>query len=536
MRVLRILSVNDVYVLDNLPRLKSLVLHHRRANPDDALIVVLAGDFLAPSLLSSIDAGRGMVDCMNDVGVTHVVLGNHEDDVSGEELRRRLRELTAVCIGTNVRSGLDLPRHVVLDVGGSQVGLIGLVMDDPAVYRGPPFGGVELAHPNDAALEETALLLRAGCRAVVPITHQPFDDDRALALAQRSPPFPVIVGGHEHVPILENVEGTWIVKSGSEATHAVVTEIAFPEGEASAPVVTVRREAVAPYPEDEGLRARVDRHMARVRELATATLLRLSPGEELSSVGVRSRQTSMGTLVCSRLRDALAADACVFNGGGIRGGHDYDQWLTYGDVEAEVPFDNEIIVVRMPGRVVREAVAFSRAKAPAESGAFLQVDDRTVVDEDHVVVAIDGAPLDPDRDYGVAIVRELLFGLDHVEPLVRWASDNPGLVPPPGSGREPKMLLVQAFAVAIWEELGGFDALDTDGDERVTPAEIAAAVARARPAQAPSDVLADVVLRALDADGDRVITREEAASARKATRRSPAPLDPLERADGGGEE
>lgn len=508
-RCLRIVSVNDVYSLENLPRLKTLVAHVRRTFPDDALVVALAGDFLAPSLLSSIDAGRGMVDCLNDVGVTHVILGNHEDDVSGEDLRRRLRELSAVCIGTNVRAGLELPRHVVVEVGDARVGIVGVVMDDPAVYRGEPFGGVDLAPANDAAVEETERLFGGGCDAVVALTHQPMKDDRALAA--RAPRLAAIIGGHEHTPILEQVGSTWIVKTGAEAERAAITEIVWRAGAAlDAPRVTVRLEEVAGYAEDAALRARVDHHMARVRDLERATLLRLPPGERLSSVGTRSRQTSIGTLVCSKLRDALEAEAGLFNGGGIRASREYEERFTYADIQAEVPFDNEVVVVRLPGRVIAEAIASSRANAPAESGAFLQVDDEMLVDDAHAVVSIAGAPLDPERHYDVAIVRELLFGLDQIEPLVRWAADHPASAPPLGRGREAKMLLFEAFARGIWQELGGFDAIDLDGDERVTRAEIAAAVARMHPTQPPSSVLADLLLRTVDLDGDRVISREEA--------------------------
>jgi 5'-nucleotidase len=53
---LRIVSVNDVYVLDDLPRLRNLVRHHAVTAPADAFIVAIAGDFLAPSTLSSLDA------------------------------------------------------------------------------------------------------------------------------------------------------------------------------------------------------------------------------------------------------------------------------------------------------------------------------------------------------------------------------------------------------------------------------------------------------------------------------------------------
>jgi len=134
---LRIVQVNDVYTLENLRRLRSLVQHHATTDPADLFLVTLAGDFVAPSVLSSLDAGLGMVDCMNAVGVTHAILGNHEDDIPTGELRKRVAELHATLLGTNVR-GLSppVPAHDVVQVacrGGRAVrlGLVGVVMDDP---------------------------------------------------------------------------------------------------------------------------------------------------------------------------------------------------------------------------------------------------------------------------------------------------------------------------------------------------------------------------------------------------------------------
>jgi hypothetical protein len=270
-------------------------------------------------------------------------------------------------------------------------------------------------------------------------------------------------------------------------------------------------EAVSAYPEDAELRARVDGAMAKVHAIEWATVYAVAPGETLSSVGSRSRQTTMGTRLCSRLRDALGAEAAIFNGGGIRASRDYPSRLTYGDVKSELPFDNEVVVARLPGRVLAEAVAASRAAAPAESGGFLQVDDRMHVDEPaHVVSAVAGAPLDADRVYRVATVRELLTGMDHIEPLARWGREHPALVPPPGSGREVKLVLVESFAVSLWRRLGGFDAVDANHDGRVSASEIAAAIARVNE-EAPSEIAAQLVLQALDVDHAGAVTREEAA-------------------------
>src|SRR5688572_27376601 len=103
---LRIVAVNDVYSLDCLPSLASLVKHHAEHDPADAYIVVMAGDFVAPSVLSSLDAGRGMIDCLNHVPITHAILGNHEDDIEVDQLRARLHEFQGIVLMTNLH-GFD---------------------------------------------------------------------------------------------------------------------------------------------------------------------------------------------------------------------------------------------------------------------------------------------------------------------------------------------------------------------------------------------------------------------------------------------
>ena len=66
---LRIFQVNDVYELDLFPNLKTLIDSNK--GEADHVLVVMAGDFLGPSLLSSLDKGRGMVDTMMMCGFTH---------------------------------------------------------------------------------------------------------------------------------------------------------------------------------------------------------------------------------------------------------------------------------------------------------------------------------------------------------------------------------------------------------------------------------------------------------------------------------
>jgi len=452
---LRVVSINDVYSLENLPRLKTLVQHCRETDPADTTIFVIAGDFVAPTILSALDAGRGMIECLNAIGITHASLGNHENDIPPAELHRRVSELRATWLSTNVQFDPAMPQSTLVDVSRGErsvrVGLVAVVMNDPFVPHGNPFDGAPIRPAQPAALDEARRLVREEhCDCIIALTHQPIADDRQLAIAAKEAqiPLPLIVGGHEHVPFLEQAAAAWIVKAGMNAAAACISELAWtaePRAGGALPIVTTRREPVTGYPEDAQLRARVDAHMAKVGELATTTLVELAPGDVLSSVGARARDTSLGTLVCSRLRDALRADACVVNGGSLRGSREYRGRLSYGDLADEIPFTNEIVVAPMPGHVLRDAVAASRAHAPAEHGGFLQVDDGVIV-EDGTIAAIAGAPLDVAREYRVALVRNFFTGLDHIEPLVRFAREHPDKIPPPTTGRDIKHFLVEAFA------------------------------------------------------------------------------------------
>lgn len=91
---LRIIHVNDVYELENLPRFATCVQEYKSRDVEDQCqtIVMLPGDFLAPSLLSSLDHGYGMVDCLNMCGVDYACFGNHETDVPHDELVKRIKE------------------------------------------------------------------------------------------------------------------------------------------------------------------------------------------------------------------------------------------------------------------------------------------------------------------------------------------------------------------------------------------------------------------------------------------------------------
>eukprot|EP00965_Chrysotila_dentata_P230973 6198081-Pleurochrysis_carterae.AAC.2 len=89
--------------MDQIPQLKTAITALSSASAQAALsaeepvaafdsLSTLGGDFLAPSLLSSIDHGRGMVAVMNAVPIDVVCFGNHECDVPFDSMVQRVNE------------------------------------------------------------------------------------------------------------------------------------------------------------------------------------------------------------------------------------------------------------------------------------------------------------------------------------------------------------------------------------------------------------------------------------------------------------
>ena len=382
----------------------------------------------------------------------------------------------------------------IVEVGDLRVGLLGVVMTDLTVYRDAPFGGAPTEPPNEVVVREAGKLLAEGCTCVVPITHQPIEDDRALA-RRLVPPAPAIVGGHEHTPFLEQVGSTWIVKAGSDATGAVITELLWEGGKLS---VTARLEPTSGYAEDVELLERVNAHMAKVVEIQHAEPRH--PGAWPDAVvGGSAPDADLARnaplLVASAMRSGLTTASSTAEGFGAlattrsasptRTSRPRCRSTTRSSSSA-CPV---VSCVRRSSRRARTP-PLNRERSCRPTTGSTPRSSRTT------------------RDYRVAIVRNLLLGMDHIEPLVRFAASHPDRIPPPMSGRDVKHVLVDAFAVALWRKLGKFDEIDVDHDGVISEPEVAAALARVT-AEAPSHVTAQLLVRALDRNADNVISRAE---------------------------
>jgi len=474
---IRILAINDVYELSNLPRLLTL---KKQLNPlPDAFVV--AGDFLSPSVLSSIDQGHGIVDMFNAIGVTHVCFGNHEADLALEVIKRRIKESKFVWLNTNIPTffhddssitkTISINSHdkgcqatkssghnfkdthqmhhsnqpitikttkkkfpmkessiVTSKCGKVSIELLGLMSDESDMFRDGTFKGLEIESTVEHIKQaydclQTSKQTDSGVSnallptCLVPLTHQSMKGDRKMAekCAALNIDLPLVIGGHDHIPMIEKHAkspvthngGTMVVKTGSDAVHAGVIDLQFAEAtncsDNHEPANTATMELkqvevslldVKHFKSDLPAKARMKRHLSVISNLQDYPLASLDLlQDELAAIGVpsdvllsseksRFRQTSVGALLAYAVKEELQADVCVINGATIKGDTAYDgKVITFRELKEELPFPTKMISVNLPGTVLQAAIRYSRTHGPdgQERRGYLQVDSGVII-------------------------------------------------------------------------------------------------------------------------------------------------------------
>ena len=529
---LRIVAVNDVYELGNLPRLATLVAERRREQLErgGAFFTTIAGDFVSPSVLSGLDKGRSMVSTLNGVPIDYACFGNHEADIPLPDLGLRTEEFNGVWLNSNVPAFEPaLPPFAIVDVpaANARVGLIGLLTSERGIFRKDKMRGLSIEPTGDAAARWSALLrAEHGCTAVVALTHQSVGADVDLV---EGGAVDLVLGGHEHEVILIESGKAPIVKAGEDASQAAVVDLTF-GADGGAPTISIAFEDVAPHAPAPALAAEVDAHQHVLRVLEQEMVCSVNDtacsgagaeltGSTLSSVGTRLRQTTVGALLCSAIRDVLEADVALINGGSIKGGKEYPGGgISYLDLKRELPFPTKLVVVGLPGSVLQAAVRESRVGVAtdarevgtAERRAFLQVDAAVAfaADDPHRIVAVGGVPFDAAAEYAVALPRNLLKGAFQIDPLVEFAEAHPEAMPHEDNMMPALEVVIMNQAKELFRRLGSFDEMDLDGNGVLDQEEIRAGLERKLGAP-PSDTLLAHLMRSLDHDASGGVTREE---------------------------
>ena len=428
-----LLQINDAYVLEpvdggrrgGMARLATLVKRMRAAHPN--VVFAHAGDALSPSPMSTVLRGAQMIAVLNPLGLDVATFGNHEFDFGPAVLRERVAESRFLWLSANVverASGRPFggaARERLLERGGLRLGLFGLTTTEAASTSA---AGPEVEFRDTEAEGKTVAsdLRSRGAQLVVAITHQHMRADRALAAAAD---VDVILGGHEHEPLVAEEGKAVITKAGSDARYLVEVAVWLRPDGALVERSWTFHEVSARLPEDPDVAAVVRAYETRLGRELDAEIGRTTVALEARRAPLRTQETNLGDFIADAMRIRLGADVALLNSGGVRTDRVVPAGpLTRRDVLGLVPFTNVVMKLAVSGARLHEALEQGLSRLEREGGGYLQVsglrlayDPRLPAGRRVLAVEVGGAPLDPAKIYTAAVVDWIARGGDGVGAL-----------------------------------------------------------------------------------------------------------------------
>lgn len=338
----------------------------RKALP--ATLLLDAGDVMTGNPITEREFGgaRGgaLFEMMNLMGYDAWCPGNHDFDVSQENLKRltSIVKFPTVCANLLPEKGLEslgMVPSVIIERGGLRVGIIGIISQQLyGLVNQNNLVGIRVLSPAET-LQKLIDELEPKTDLLIALTHQGFDMDSAMATQVQK--LNIIVGGHSHTRLKKprEVNGVIIVQTGSNCENL---------GELT---VTVENHHVTAYDGHlNQLWVRPGRPANELTKIVDFNQQAIDKdySEVIGTLGDdwvrRPGPNGFGTFITEAQREAAAADVGFMNDHGIR--RDVHAGpITKKDLFEVLPFDNILTVFELSGKQLRDVLRYYAEKKPA---------------------------------------------------------------------------------------------------------------------------------------------------------------------------
>lgn len=435
-----ILQLNDVYEIAPIQggefggMARVATVHQNLLQENKNTLMVLAGDFLSPSLLGTLRVdndrvnGKQMVEVMNAMNFDVVAFGNHEFDLSQKELQKRLNESSFPWISSNVKLVSEKDTlSFYKEINGAKIPLKETFIKEFSDEDGTKIkiGFISVCIPSNPKeyvfyenmfdkIRDSYNQIKDSVDVVFGLTHVKIANDKRIA--KLLPNIPLIMGGHEHTNKREMVGNTLITKADANAKTVYVHRISFDKKTKKATIVSELKEINQSVKEDKEVGEIVSKwqtiltdNIIKVIENPNEIIFNANPGLDGRDTQVRSEQTNLGILITKSMSYSFdnQVDCALVNGGSIRIDDVLQGDVTTIDFFRVLPFGGGILKVQIEGRLLKRVLDYG--ELAAGTGAYLQ---RFNVEKVNDIWMIDDKKIDLQKKYSVAFSDYLLKGFD----------------------------------------------------------------------------------------------------------------------------
>lgn len=430
---------------------KAIIDSVRRAEKN--VLLVDAGDVVQGSLFFKYFKGDVEYPVMNMMGYDIRVLGNHEFDNGLQELAKYYKGVKGARLSANYdftgtpAEGLFQP-YVIRKVGGKRIGFLGLNVDPESLISAKNYEGVKFRDIIATANETAAYLKnKEKCDLVVAVTHIGYikesEKTTDVELAEASRDIDIIIGGHSHTlvdpahpeaypSLVSNADGrpVLVTQNGKYGKYIGYISIDLDnlkgaDGSSFKYDIIPVTARFSPEQLDSRIAEFIRPYAQKVDSINSRVI-----GKSLYSLSSDDRNGGYANFtadfaldLATQIADSLTlagsplkVDMGFMNVGGIRQNMPQGD-VTEGEILSTFPFDNRFVLQQVKGADIIEALRVGASKGGEAVSRNVRV---AVTPEGELVrVIIDGAEMDPEKEYVVGTIDYVAEGNDDMR---SWAN------------------------------------------------------------------------------------------------------------------
>ena len=397
-----ILHFNDVYNLEEgqeepvggVARFKTALDSFSELEP----LILFSGDLFQPSLMSTMYKGEQMIKPANDFRIDVACFGNHEFDIDINTLEGFIKRTNFPWILSNVK---DSKTHkplagghefFILNKHGLKLGFVGLAEEDWLHLIN--FGEDEMIFEDFVSCSKrlTKILTEEHkCDLIIALTHMRSHND--VKLAEEFTGFDLILGGHDHQNFVKEVNGTYIIKSGSDFREFNKITLTFAQEKLFKPINEVSENqkktsynkvyhksfevfvetifVTRKFPPDSSLKAHTDYYLENFQHTMKFPMGITFCELETRFDKIRNSEQNLSNFIADIMRFETESDCALANTGTIRSNTLFKSGiLTMGDIRLMLPWIDLIIQLEITGEHLYKVLENSISKYPALEGRF----------------------------------------------------------------------------------------------------------------------------------------------------------------------
>ncbi|MFJ6003541.1 ExeM/NucH family extracellular endonuclease [Arthrobacter sp. NPDC092385] len=473
---LNLLNINDFHgrIDANTVRFAGTVEKLRAEFGEDKTAFLSAGDNIGASLFASaLQDDKPTLDVLNALELEASAVGNHEFDKGFGDLTGRVADAAAFpYLGANVYTkGTTEPaldEYSIITVDGVDVAVIGVVTEETATLVSPGgIANVDFGDPVEAVNRVAAEIEEQDLADVIVAEYHDGAGDGvvegatleeeiaaggsfASIVTETTPLVDAIFTGHTHKQYAWDApvpgaagETRPILQTGSYGEFVGQITLTVDTATGDVESYTARNVArtadtdaalVSTFPRVAEVKSIVDAALAQATVIGNQPVGSVTKDITSAFTGAtrddRTSESTLGNLVADSLRASLAsadrggAQIGVVNPGGLRNELYYapDGVVTFAEANAVLPFVNNLWTTTLTGAQFK-AMLEQQWQPDGSSRSFLALglSDNVSVTYDPALargsritsVLIDGAPLDPAKDYRIGTFSFLAQGGDN---------------------------------------------------------------------------------------------------------------------------